>query len=123
MYVYVAPEGNIRLRSEKRILNNLVKGCSEHVVEASMTDRLIYEDNQVKKYEHSKQYAEDINRYHLQKEVRILEKKNKDLTIIANKTTTKELELEERWLEANEYQRKILLLRKLRNGKTKKSMD
>ena len=116
LYVYVAPDGNIRLKSKERCFKNWVKGCSEHVVEYEMSDRLIFEDNQIKKYENSKQFWEDINRYHLQKEMDYVKKKNEDLTKIANIKVTKELELEERWLEANEYQRKIYLLRNLRNG-------
>lgn len=116
MFVYVAPEGNIRIKSEKRLLGKLVKGCSEHVVEYKMTDRLIYEDNMVKRYEDSRQYAEDINRYHLQKEMDILKKKNEDLTKIANTKIRTEMALDQKNLEPNEHQRKLYLLRNMRNG-------
>lgn len=96
MFVYVAPEGNIRIKSVQRLHGNLIKGCSEHVVEYKRTDRLIYEDNKVKRYEDSRQYAEDTDRYHMQKKVDLLEKKNQELVQIANTKVTKELELEER---------------------------
>jgi hypothetical protein len=34
-----------------------------------MEDNIIFEENQIKKYENSKQYIEDSNRYHLTKEL------------------------------------------------------
>ena len=119
MYVYVK-ENRIILKSENRILN--LKGTQEYIIECEKTDRLIFEDNKIKKYENSKQYAEDINRYHLQKEVRNLKKENKDLIKIANNKVTKDLELEVKWQEANAYQRKIYLLKQMRDA-SKKSMD
>lgn len=79
-----------------------------------MTDRLIFEDNQIKIYEQSKQYGEDINRYQLQKDLKEEKRKNKELVQIANMKVTKELELEKKWEEANEYQRKLYLLRNMR---------
>ena len=42
----------------------------------TMEDNLIYEDNQIKKYENSKQYIEDTNRYHLTKELEEEKRKN-----------------------------------------------
>lgn len=92
----------------------MVKGCSEHVVEYKRTDRLIYEDNKVKRYEDSRQYAEDTDRYRIQKENELLKKKNNELTKIANVKVTKDLELEVKGQEANEYQRKIYLLKHMR---------
>ena len=79
-----------------------------------MTDRLIFEDNQIKIYEQSKQYGEDINRYQLQKDLKEEKRKNKELVQIANMKVAKELELEKKWEEANEYQRKLYLLRNMR---------
>lgn len=114
MFVYVAPEGNIRIKSVQRLHGNMVKGCSEHVVECKMTDRLIYEDNMIKLYENSRQFAEDTNRYRIQKENELLKKKNQELTKIANVKVTKDLELEVKGQEANEYQRKIYLLKHMR---------
>ena len=61
-----------------------------------MTDRLIFEDNQIKIYEQSKQYGEDINRYQLQKDLKEEKRKNKELVQIANMKVTKELELEKK---------------------------
>ena len=34
----------------------------EYITRYSMEDNLIFEDNQIKKYENSKQYIEDSNR-------------------------------------------------------------
>ena len=119
MYVYVK-DNRIILKSETRIL--YLQGTQEYIVECEKTDRLIYEDNQIKKYENSKQYAEDVNRYHLQKEIRNLKKENNDLVRIANTKVTKELELEKKGQEANAYQRKIYLLKQMRDA-SKKSMD
>lgn len=86
----------------------------EYCVEYSNTDNLIFEGGQVIKYENSNQYIEDSNRYHMEKQITSLTKKNEDLTKIANAKVIKELELEQRGLEANEYQRKIYLLRNMR---------
>ena len=49
-----------------------------------MTDRLIYEGGEIKKYENSKQYIEDTNRYQLQKDLKEEKRKNAELLIIAN---------------------------------------
>lgn len=80
----------------------------------TMEDNLIYEDNQIKKYENSKQYIEDTNRYHLTKELEEEKRKNWELTKIANMKVTKEMELETKWQEATEYQRKLYLLKNMR---------
>ena len=114
MYVYVTDKGNIMLRSKERVKSLWVKWVTEHIVNYDMTDNLIYEWGQVVKYENSKQYVEDTNRYHLEKELKHVKLKNEELTKISNKRVTKELELEQRWLEANEYQRKIYLLKQMR---------
>lgn len=97
--------------NEKRIR---ATGCQEYITNHKMTDRLIFEDNQIKIYEQSKQYGEDINRYQLQKDLKEEKRKNKELVQIANMKVTKELELEKKWEEANEYQRKLYLLRNMR---------
>ena len=79
-----------------------------------MEDNLIFEDNKIKKYENSRQYIEDSNRYRLNKELEETKRKNSELTSIANMKVEKELELDVKWQEANEYQRKIYLLRNMR---------
>lgn len=91
-----------------------MKWYSELVTNYKATDRLIYEAGEVKLYENSKQYIEDTNRYHIQKELSELKKKNSELVQIANTKITQELELDVRWQEANEYQRKIYQLRNMR---------
>lgn len=86
----------------------------EYITRYSMEDNLIFEDNQIKKYENSKQYIEDSNRYHLTKELEDTKRKNAELTSIANSKVQKELELDVKGKEANEYQRKIYLLKNMK---------
>lgn len=86
----------------------------EYISEYKMEDNLIFEGNQIKKYENSKQYIEDKNRYHIEKELNEEKRKNKELEQIANMKVKKEMELDAKWQEANEYQRKIYLLRNMR---------
>lgn len=86
----------------------------EYITEYNQLDNLIFEDNQIKKYENSKQYIEDTNRYHLTEELKEEKRKNTELTQIANMKVKKELELDVKWQEADEYQRKIYLLRNMR---------
>lgn len=111
MFVYVSEQWNIIYRGKERI--NL-PWCKIFECEYSIADRLIHEDNQIKLYEESKQYIEDTNRYHLQKEIDELNRKNSDLTKIANTKVTKELELDKQWVEADAYQRQLYLLRNMR---------
>jgi predicted SPOUT superfamily RNA methylase MTH1 len=55
-------------------------GCQEYITDHKPTDRLIYEEGIVKKYEESKQYMEDIGEHKLLKE-------NKKLKIRTNTNT------------------------------------
>lgn len=113
MYVYVSDKWNIVLKTNVR-QTKLWWKYREYDVAYNENDNLIFEWNQVIKYENSKQYIEDTNRYHREKELKEERRKNADLTKIANAKVTKELELEARWLEANEYQRKIYMIRNMR---------
>ena len=79
-----------------------------------MTDRLIFEWGKVKIYEESKQYAEDINRYHLQRELQRTKKKNEDLLKIANNKVEKEMELKTKNQEVWEYHRTLYLLKNMK---------
>ena len=79
-----------------------------------MEDNLIFEENQIKKYENSKQYIEDSNRYHLTHELEETKRKNTELTAIANAKVRKDLELDVKWKEANEDQRKLYTLKNMR---------
>ena len=80
----------------------------------TMEDNLIFEENQIKKYENSKQYREDTNRYHLEKELKETKRKNSELTKIANAKVRKEMELDVKGQEPNEYQRKLYTLRNMK---------
>ena len=80
----------------------------------TMEDNLIFEENQIKKYENSKQYIEDSNRYHLTKELEDTKRKNAELTTIANAKMNKDLELEVKGQKTDEYNKKIYLLKNMR---------
>lgn len=95
-------------------LNGLWNQYREYNVNYTMDDNLIFEGNQIKKYENSKQYIEDTNRYKITKELEEEKRKNSELTKIADMKVKKELELDVKWEESNEYQRKIYLLRNMR---------
>ncbi len=79
-----------------------------------MTDRLIYEEWQVKIYENSKQYGEDINRYHLQKELERKTKDNMELRAIAYNKMAKEMELEIKNQEPGIYHKNLYLLKHMK---------
>lgn len=113
MYVYVSPKGNIIMRSSFRI-TGLQNQYREYITEYSQTDNLIFEDNQIKKYENSRQYIEDTNRYHLNKELEETKRKKSELEQIANMKVRKEMELDVKWEQDGEYQRKLYLLRNMR---------
>ena len=110
MYVYVK-NWKIRLKSETRIR---VPGSTEYETNHKMTDRLIYEGWQVKIYEESKQYGEDINRYHLQKELVKKTKDNEQLRSIAYERIAKEMELEVKKQEPGAYHKNLYLLKQMR---------
>ena len=86
----------------------------EYITNYSMEDNLIFEDNQIKKYENSKQYIEDSNRYHLTKELEKTKKKNAELTTIANAKMRKDLELDVKWQKPDEYNKKLYLLKNMK---------
>ena len=66
----------------------------EYDTRYSITDNLIYEDNQIKRYENSRQYENDINKFHLERELSETKRKNAELTVIANAKMKKDLELD-----------------------------
>ena len=113
MYVYVSDKWNIIMKSNIR-LTGLWNQYREFNTAYTMEDNLIFEENQIKKYENSKQYIEDSNRYHLTKELEDTKRKNAELTSIANAKVKKDLELEAKWQEVDEYQRKLYTLKNMR---------
>lgn len=113
MYVYVSDKWNIIMKSNIR-LTGLWNQYREFNTAYTMEDNLIFEENQIKKYENSKQYIEDTNRYRLNKELEETKRKNWELTQIADMKVRKELELDKKWEEDWEYQRKLYLLRNMR---------
>lgn len=113
MYVYVSEKWNIIMRSSFR-MTWMQNKYREYITRYSMEDNLIFEDNQIKKYENSKQYIEDTNRYHLTKELEDTKRKNAELTTIANAKMTKDLELEVKGQKPDEYNKKIYLLKNMK---------
>ena len=79
-----------------------------------MTDRLIYEGGEIKKYENSKQYIEDTNRYQLQKDLKEEKRKNAELLTIANAKVKKEMELGAKGQEPDAYHRKLYILNSMK---------
>ena len=86
----------------------------EYDTKYSITDNLIYEDNQIKRYENSRQYENDINKFHLERELDETKRKNSELLQIANTKVRKEMELDVKGQEPDEYQRKLYLLKSMR---------
>lgn len=113
MYVYVSEKWNIIMRSSFR-MTWMQNKYREYITKYSMDDNLIFEDNQIKKYENSKQYIEDSNRYHLTKELEDTKRKNAELTTIANAKMNKDLELEVKGQKPDEYNKKLYLLKNMK---------
>ena len=113
MYVYVSDKWNIIMRSSFR-MTWMQNKYREYITNYSMEDNLIFEDNQIKKYENSKQYIEDSNRYHLTKELEDTKRKNAELTTIANAKMNKDLELEVKGQKPDEYNKKLYLLKNMK---------
>jgi len=111
MFVYVL-NNKIVLKSKERIVEMLPQ-YKEYQVNYTETDRLIFEDNQIKLYENSKQYLEDINYYHLQTENEKLKKENKQLEFIAHEKIQEDREMFTTD-KPNDYQKKIYLLKKIK---------
>ena len=113
MFVYVSEKWNIIMKSNIR-LTGLWNQYREFNTAYTMEDNLIFEENQIKKYENSKQYIEDSNRYHLTKELEDTKRKNAELTTIANAKMTKDLELEVKGQKPDEYNKKLYLLKNMK---------
>lgn len=113
MFVYVK-NGKIILQTEKRYLGGITTGAMEYEIQTEKTDKLIYEDNQIKKYEDSNQYIEDTNYYHIHKELQEEKKKNQELQMIVDNKVKEELELEKKKQETDNYQQKLYILKNLK---------
>lgn len=90
MYVYVSDKWNIILRSPKRLLAMKAQ-YREFVVDYTVNDNLIFEWGQIKKYESSNQYKEDIEEYKIIKENKKLKKENDRLKPIAEREVRNQL--------------------------------
>lgn len=112
MFVYVL-NNKIVLKSKERIVEMLPQH-KEYQVNYTEWDRLIFENGEIKRYEYSKQYHEDQNTYHLNKELQEEKKKNSELELIAKNRIEEDCELKKRSRENDEYQKNFYLLKKLR---------
>lgn len=112
MFVYVR-DWKIILQVKNRYFWSYVNGAREYEFNGGQTDRLIFEENQIKRYEESNQYLEDINYYHLQNENKELKKHNKQLEIIAHEKIQEDPKMF-KTDKPNDYQQKIYLLKKMK---------
>lgn len=83
----------------------------EFITNYTNEDNIIFEDNKIKKYENSRQYIEDTNRYHLNKELEETKRKKAELETIANAKVKKEMELKR---DTTERDKKVYLLKNMR---------
>jgi hypothetical protein len=110
MYVYVSDKWNIIMKSSFRWpwMQNKYR---EYNVAYTMEDNIIFEWGKIIKYENSKQYIEDTDRYHLNKELEDTKKKNKELETIAKAKVKRDMELKR---EATERDKKVYLLKNMK---------
>jgi len=92
-------------------LTGLWNQYREYNTAYTMEDNIIFEWGKIVKYENSKQYIEDSNRYHLNKELEEEKRKNAELETIANAKVKKDMELRR---EATERDKKLYLLKNMR---------
>lgn len=121
MYLYIKNWNIIHRSDKKKLLIGFLEWCQ--IMEEKNTDRCIYEDWKIIKYEKSKQWENDSNKYHLKKELEEEKRKNNELITIANKQVTKGLWLDKKRHEPTEYYRKLYLLKSLWNANAKESME
>ena len=81
MYVYIKNGNIIHKSNKKKLLIGFLEWCQ--ILEEENTDRCIYENWKLVKYEKSKQREEDSNKYHLTIENENLKKENNKLERIA----------------------------------------
>jgi len=95
-------------------LTGLWNQYREYNTAYTMEDNIIFEWGKIVKYENSKQYIEDSNRYHLSKELEETKRKNAELETIANAKVKKDMELDKIWRETTERDKKVYLLKNMR---------
>lgn len=113
MYLYIRNWAIVYKSKEKKQLLGFLQWCTVQEYLGDTTN-LIFEDWKIKKYEDSNQFIKDTDRYHTEKELKEEKRKNEELLKIANKTVKKELELDVKGQEPNEYQRKLYLLKQMK---------
>lgn len=113
MYLYIRNNAIIYKSKEIKQPIWFLQWCKIIEYSGDTTD-VIREDGKVKKYVDSKQYEEDINKYHLQKELKEMKVKNAELLQIANKTIKQKMELDWKDWEPNKYYRKLYLIKSMK---------
>ena len=114
MYLYIRNWAIVYKSNERKSLLWFLQWCTVQEYFGDSTDNLIFEDGKIKKYENSNQFIKDSKRYFTEKELKEEKRKNEELLQIANKKVKKELELDVKNQEPNEYQRKLYLLKQMK---------
>ena len=111
MYLYIKNWCIIYKSKERKPLLGFLQWCTIEEYLGDSTDNLIYENGQLKKYENSKQFIKDSNRYYTEKELRETKRKNAELLKIANTKMKREMDLKQ---EPDEFHRKLYLLNNMK---------
>lgn len=94
--------------------DDFLKWASVTIVDCKPTDNLILEDWHIKIYEHSKQWNEDSNKYHLSKENERLKNENDKLEKIAKIWVETKSQRYWKWEKLTDFEKNIYLLNHLK---------
>ena len=112
MYVYIRNWNIVHKSKKKKLLIGFLEGCQ--ILEEKDTDRCIYENGKIVKYEKSKQREEDSNKYHLMNENNLLKKENNKLEKIAKIEVKKKSNRYWNWEKLTDFEKNIYLLNHLK---------
>ena len=101
-------------KSEYLKHDDFLKWASVEIVDCKPTDNLILEDWHIKIYEHSKQWNEDSNKYHLTKENKILKNENEKLERIAKVWVETKSKRYWKWEKLTDFEKNIYMLNHLK---------
>lgn len=101
-------------KSESLKHDDFLKWASVTIVDCKPTDNLILEDWHIKIYEHSKQWNEDSNKYHLSKENERLHNENEKLEKIAKVWVKTKSKRYGKWEKLTDFEKNIYLLNHLK---------
>lgn len=112
MYLYIKNWNIIHRSNKKKLLIWFLEWCQ--ILEQEDTDRCIYENWKIVKYEKSKQREEDSNKYHLTKENQNLKKENDKLEKIAKIEVNKKSQRYWEGEKLTDFEKNIYLLNHLK---------